>query len=421
MASVKRPIDLDSHVTFDVDATAGEARTGTLSIGDTELATPNLFPVMGFFGGGTEESLFGGGIHRTIKEFMVGHEAIGGGDYSRYFDGAMMSVASLTDFNISRERYEEYVSTPIKQRESFDAFDGTLFIDSGGFKFLSEDGLDGRDFEIEIDQKTAFEIQRKLGGEILVNLDRPISPDDSYEQRVTKARQTAENAAEFLRLSSDYECARYLTVHGYNYAMIETFLDELTAVLGEEIVRSAFDGIALGSLVPKKDDKDTLISAVSECREVLQDYGFADLPFHVLGISSSSIPLLVALGVDTFDSSSYLQAAINGKYSRSLLSFDPLDDLTDADFEACDCPVCSTPQLVAQMQGDAEYQKDVLGPVAVHNLIIQKRELAELRARIANDGTDALIEYLETTVGQTKSMRQHAHRVVNESLGGYAL
>lgn len=421
MSSLHTPTNLASHTTFEVKATAGDARVGNLSIKDTEIATPNLFPVTSFFGGGREQALFGGGIHRTIKEFMTGAEAIGGGDYSDFFDGAMMSVASLTDFNISRERYEDYVSAPIKDRAAFAPFDGMLFIDSGGFKFLGEGGLDGRDFEVEINQKTAFDIQRRLGGDILVNLDRPIEPGDSYEERVEKAQQTAENAAEFLRLSADYECARYLTVHGYNYSMIDTFLDQLTDVLGTHIVRTAFDGIALGSLVPKKDNKSELISAVSECKEVLRDYGFDDLPFHVLGISGSSIPLLVALGVDTFDSSSYLQSAINGKYSQSLLQSAPLDDLTEEDFDSCSCPVCSTPALVAQMQGDAKYQKDILGPVAMHNLIIQKREVKEIRSRIRADGTEAVIDYIEATVGRHKSTRQFAHQVVNKSLGGYSL
>jgi predicted AAA+ superfamily ATPase len=73
------------------------------------------------------------------------------------------------------------------------------------------------------------------------------------------------------------------------------------------------------------------------------------------------------------------------------------------------------------MQGDAEYQKDILGPVAVHNLIIQKRELADIRSRIVDDGPKGIIDYIESTVGRHKSMRQFAHMTVNEALGGYSL
>ena len=198
--------------------------------------------------------------------------------------------------------------------------------------------------------------------------------------------------------------------------MLDTFLTEIEAVIGRNRVHREFDGVALGGLVPIKDSKQKLITAVSDCRAVLNDWGFEDLPLHVLGISSSSIPLLAAVGADTFDSSSYLQTAINGKYSTSLLSTVPVDD---ADFSKCDCPVCSDPTLVSRMQGNVEYQKDKLGAVAVHNLIIQKREVEQIREAIRSPGTDALVEYIEQSLGRDKSMQQHAHRVVNESLGGY--
>lgn len=404
----------DSPLT--ITHTAGDARRGTLDFGGHELETPNLFPVVNFYAGGTERSLYGGGIHRTMKEFMVGHEVVGGGDYSEYFDCAMTSVASLTDYNITRERYEDYVSAPIREREPFDGFDGALFIDSGGYKFLGGYELDGSNFEVEIDQAKVYEIQRKLGGDVLVNLDRPISPDDDYETRVEKARKTAEYAAEFLELSDGDEHTRFLTLHGYNYAMLDTFLQAVDERVPVRRVREAFDGVALGSLVPLKDDKGKLISAVQQCRSVLDDWGFTDLPLHVLGISSSAIPLLVAVGADTFDSSSYLHSAINGKYITSLVESEPVDT---ADFERCECPVCSNPDLVDQMNGNAEYKKDKLGPVAMHNLIVQKREVARLRECIEQPGTDGLVEYLETKFESEKATRQFAHRVVNQSLGGY--
>ncbi|MCL9817784.1 tRNA-guanine transglycosylase [Natronocalculus amylovorans] len=400
---------------FEIVEKSGDARSGVLRVNGTELETPNLLPVVNFYGGGTSESLYGGGIHRTIKEFINGNEAVNGADFSQYFDGVMTSVSSLTDYGINRERYEDYIAEPIKEREVLD-FNGTLFVDSGGFKFLGDRKLDGSDFEVEANQKSIFEIQSKLGGDIMVNLDRPISPDDGYQERVEKARLTAENVDTFLNLTDGSSQIRYLTLHGYNYSMLDTFLTEIEAVIGRDRVHCEFDGVALGGLVPIKDSKEKLITAVSDCRDVLNDWGFKDLPLHVLGISSSSIPLLAAVGADTFDSSSYLQSAINGKYSTSLLSAVRVDD---ADFSECDCPVCSDPILVSRMQGDVKYQKDKLGAVAVHNLIIQKREVEKVRDAIQSPSSDALINYIEQSLGRDKSMQQHAHRVVNESLGGY--
>lgn len=400
---------------FEIAERAGDARSGVLRVNGTELETPNLLPVVNFYGGGTSSSLYGGGIHRTIKEFINGNEAVNGKDFSQYFDGVMTSVSSLTDYGINRERYEDYIAEPIKERNVLD-FDGTLFVDSGGFKFLGDRKLDGSDFEVEANQESIFEIQSKLGGDIIVNLDRPISPDDGYKERVKKAQLTAENVDTFLNLTDGSSQIRYLTLQGYNYSMLDTFLTEIEAVIGRNRVHREFDGVALGGLVPIKDSKQKLITAVSDCRAVLNDWGFEDLPLHVLGISSSSIPLLAAVGADTFDSSSYIQTAINGKYNTSLLGTDPIDD---ADFSECDCPVCTDSTLVSRMQGNVEYQKDKLGAVAVHNLIVQKREVKRIREAIRSSGSDALIDYIEQSLGRDKSMQQHAHRVVNESLGGY--
>lgn len=404
-------------VEFTVKATAGDARAGELTIGDTTLKTPNLFPVVNFYAGGTERSVYGGGVHRTMKEFMIGAERLGGDHgLDEYFDGVMTSVASLTDYNITKERYEDYLAKPIKERDIFESFDGTLFIDSGGFKFLSSPELDGSDFEVKMDQRTVYNIQRRMGADLIVNLDRPIAPDDTAEERVAKARQTGEYIDEFLTLSTEFEGARYLTLHGYNYSMMAEFLKTVTELVSEQRLRRSFDGIALGSLVPKKDDRGALIQAVTDCHEIMADWGFEDWPLHVLGISSQAIPLLAALGVDSFDSSSYLHGAINGKYSQSVLE---TVDLDEADFSSCDCPVCSSDLLIERMRGGHEYQKDILGPVAMHNLIIQKRGLAELRDRIHAPGTEPLVEYIENSIGRKKSIRQYAHQVVNQSLGGY--
>ncbi|WP_436926033.1 tRNA-guanine transglycosylase [Halosimplex amylolyticum] len=351
-----------------------------------------------------------------MKEFMVGHDVINGGDYSEFFDGVMTSVSSLTDYNITRERYEDYIAEPIKERELFEGFDGTLFIDSGGFKFLGGYELDGSDFEVDIDQEKIYEIQNRLGGDILVNLDQPITQDDSYETRVEKARQTAENVVQFLDISEGTHSARYLTLQGYDYSMLDTFISEIDKIVGSSRVHKKFDGIALGGLVPLKDNKGRLIDAVIDCRAVLRDWGFDDLPLHILGISSSAIPLLSAVGADSFDSSSYLHSAINGKYDVSLARSKPLDNV---DFSECNCPVCSDSDLVDRMKGNAEYRKDILGPVAMHNLITQKQEVAEIRDCIRSSDPNALAEYLEETLGRHKALRRFSHRVVNESLGGY--
>lgn len=401
---------------FSIGSTAGEARTGCLRINDIEMKTPNIFPVINFYGGGRSGSVFGGSTHRTVKELINGDERVDGVNCSELFKGAMMSVGSLTDYGINHDLLQTYLSTPIKARHEFRGFKGILFADSGGYKNLTQGELDGSNFEIDMNQARVFEMQQLFGGELIVNLDLPIEPDDSYETRCKKARQTAENVDEFIELSRDYPAARFLTVHGYNYSMIDTFMTELQDVLGGLDIADTFDGIALGSLVPKKDDRTTLIDAVQGCRQVMRERDFDTLPLHVLGISNAAIPLLAAVGADTFDSSSYIQAAINGKYYESLLNTISIDD---ANLKNCDCPVCSSPELCSRMKGDAQYRKDQMGPVAVHNLYVQMKEIEKIRQRISRDGSSGLIDYIDNTIARDDKTRTHAHRVVNESLGGY--
>ncbi|GAA1324195.1 hypothetical protein GCM10009647_059550 [Streptomyces sanglieri] len=406
----------ESTFDFEIDATAGDARTGTLRVNGTTLETPNLFPVMNFYAGGTKRSVYGGGVHRTMKEFMIGADRLGVDPLTNHFGATMMSVSSLTDYNITRERYEDYLDTPIKERDLFEPFDGIVFADSGGFKFLNNAEIDGSDFEEKMDQETVYQIQEQIGSDIIVNLDHPIAPDDSHRERIEKAERTAENIHTLLSLTRDFDGGQYLTLHGYNYSMMNEYLDVITDSVPQGVLHEGFDGIALGSLVPKKDDRGALIQAVTDCREVMAEWGMEDWPLHVLGISSRAIPILAALGADSFDSSTHLHNAINGKYNHSLMEQSPIEEV---DFSKCDCPVCQSDHLVNWMQGNTEYQKDILGPVAMHNLIIQKRELADIRNRIQQDGTDALVEYFEETFGRDRTMRRFAHQVVNQSLGGY--
>ncbi|MFC6720295.1 tRNA-guanine transglycosylase [Halovenus amylolytica] len=401
---------------FEVETTAGDARLGILTINGESLSTPNLFPVMNFYGGGAKTSVYGGGIHRTLKEFMIEADAVGDGSFSEYFDATMTSVSSLTDYNINKDRYDDYLDKPIKEREAFEGLESIIFADSGGFKFLNDGAIDGSDFEVEMDQETIYEIQEAFGADIIVNLDHPIAPDDTHDDRIRKAEKTAQNIHKFLTVSREFEGAKYLTLHGYNYSMMDEFLDVITDSVPEGVLREGFDGIALGSLVPKKDNRSALIQAVTDCRELMADWGMGDWPLHVLGISSRAAPILAALGADTFDSSTHIHNAINGKYYQSLMESTMIDD---ADFSECDCPVCRSDLLVERMNGNAEYQKDISGAVAMHNLIITKNELQTIRQCIRADGTEALVDYFEDTFGGDKTMRRYAHQVVNKSLGGY--
>lgn len=409
----------DSMVSFDILAEAGESRRGQLQINDRTLDTPHLFPVVNFYGGGNEGALFGGGVHRTVKEFLAhDNEVTGGVDYSDLFHGVMTSIASLTDYGIREKKLKWYLDTEIREWDCFREYDGMIFADSGGYKILKHGGeLEGPDFEKEINQDKALDMQLALGPDIVVNLDHPIHPDDEFEERIEKMKQTAANARRFAERRDEVDGACYLTVHGYYGAMLERSFDLIEDEL-EEPISEVFDGIALGSLVPRKDNVEVLVEAVSDCKKEMQQRDCDDLPLHVFGISGNAMPLLIAVGADSFDSASYLHQAINGKYSVNLFETVPVDD---ADLEACDCRICNDSFHRARMRDEMDdlYQKDILGSVAAHNLAIQQRELRQFRNLIAEGDEEQVAEYLEEAVKDQKGFRKFAYRLIDERIKSY--
>jgi tRNA-guanine family transglycosylase len=329
----------------------------------------------------------------------------------------MTSISSLADYGIREKKLEWYLDNEIREWECFSDYDGMIFADSGGYKILKQGGLEGKDFEKDIDQDKALDIQLALGPDIVVNLDHPIHPDDEFEERIEKMEQTAVNAARFAERRDEVDGACYLTVHGYYEAMLERSFDLIEDELAEPIPE-VFDGIALGSLVPRKDNVEVLVEAVSDCKREMQQRGYEDLPLHVLGISGNAMPLLVAVGADTFDSASYLHQAINGKYCVNLFETVPIDE---ANFDACECRVCNDDFHRARMRNEMEdlYQKDILGSVAAHNLAVQQRELRKFRQLIAEGDKERVAEYLEEAVKDQKGFRKFAYQLINERINPY--
>lgn len=406
-------------VSFDVVAEAGDARVGELQVNSQFLETPTLFPVLSFYGGGNEGALFGGGIHRTVKEFLVNHPpVVGEQDYSDIFPGVMTSVSSLTDYGIREKKLNWYLDKEIREWECFSDYKGVIFADSGGYKILKNGGgLEGEDFEKDIDQDKALDMQLALGPDIVVNLDHPIHPEDEFEERIEKMEQTAVNAAQLAERRGEVDGACYVTVHGYYEAMLERSFDLIEDELTEPIP-DVFDGIALGSLVPRKDNVEVLVEAVSDCKREMQQRGYEELPLHVFGISGNAMPLLVLLGADSFDSASYLHQAINGKYYVNLFETVAVDD---ANFDACNCRVCGDDFHRARMRNEMDglYQKDILGSVAAHNLAIQQRELRQFRELIAEGDQEQVAEYLEEAVKDQKGFRKFVYQMIDERMNPY--
>jgi predicted RNA-binding protein len=131
----------------------------------------------------------------------------------------------------------------------------------------------------------------------------------------------------------------------------------------------------------------------------------AEIPIHVFGVTGNIVPLLAYLGVDSFDSSTYVQE------TRSLSYIDPMTGRTQPVLEmeklTCECRVCKqsnleeiqnalTSEIRGRPQPSGHYKSKYYGDIALHNLEMDFRIVDETRKAIeANLLQDYLIQHTE--------------------------
>ena len=390
---------------FDVLTITNNARIGRLKINGKKLETPYLFPAISFFCGGTWQSKFGGGIYRTLKE-----EFLTNPKFKEYFLGVMTSLAQVNDFPVSKEKFEKlYLRKPIPKWFNYD---GVLFVDSGGFKLLTNGGIRGRDFEIK-DYKQVLYYQKKFGADIIVPLDYPISPDLSTREKEKRIEFSIRNTL-YLFSNKPKNTLAYLAIHGHSKEELKYFLEKiLTGLEKGGVSFKKIDGIAIGSLVPLRSNYTKIVDIVIACREILEEFDLYRLPLHVFGISSTLLPILIYLGVDTFDSASYIFAAINGVYYTSGLRRKHINDVKY--FGNCNCPVCEDKILLERLKKVKKSStKDYTGPLAVHNLIKVQEEIKILKDLIKSQDEVSLNKYLSMRYGKLRGIKKILEKIITK-------
>src|SRR4029078_6536499 len=99
-------------------------------------------------------------------------------------------------------------------------------------------------------------------------------------------------------------------------------------------------------------------------------------PFHLFGAGHPiTIPLVVALGCDTFDSASYILYAKEDRYMHANATF----RLQDLSYFPCSCSVCSRFKTQELLQVDKEQRIVELGK---HNLHVIGAEVSAVKQAI---------------------------------------
>ena len=252
----------------------------------------------------------------------------------------------------------------------FIRFFGVAFVDSGGFIY--------RKYKLTIRPDKILEIQEKIGADIASTLDYPIECKAITEN--TNITKTISNAKLAASLKKDERMLLFASVNGYDPAVLRNAIRHLQK-------QSRFDGFAIGSLMPRFSNYrllvDLIFAAKLEAKET---------PIHVYGLGGPLVtPLLIYLGVDSFDSSFFIKASAKRNYAVPGYGRVSFHDLKKLDSLPCQCPVC-------QKHSIEELRKS-RKLLTFHNLSTLWNEIEQVKTAIRERRTE---EYLFSRFGKAK-------------------
>jgi 7-cyano-7-deazaguanine tRNA-ribosyltransferase len=419
-----------SHFSTKVQARNG--RIGKLTLRDDssrfEIDTPALFPVVCFITGTTPR---GGGLWKYILQADENNGLL------RRNIPTMSQVLHFLDFSSSDSKaLEKWRMAPIREHYNSDDslnlnYTAPIFLDSGGFKLLWSDNLDLSDYGLSIQGddgvQTILDLQQDFGGNIVATLDYPLPPGLASSEALERMKRSRDNAVQTaLKLEKNGEQNPFLFVaaHGRD----KTTIGQYVQLVFKEFKKNGLSdfpfGLAVGSLVPLRGaHKYQIITEIlrSVVNNVPSQYQ-SSTPIHVFGVTGNLIPILAYLGVDSFDSSTYVQEA------RSLGYFDPRDGRSKSILEieddewVCECPVCQQTSLTEIQNAitssirykplpNGHYKSKYYADIALHNLELDFATVHDTRCAIE---ADCLQEFLVEHVSRYPQL-QPAIEVIAET------
>ncbi len=385
--------------------TSQHTRIGQLIINETTICTPFLFPVVPLISGTTPR---GGGIWKYIVQ---AHPYA----LMRRNKPLINQVLQFLDFSISPNILDHWRSKSLREHYNSEFPDlnyhGPIFTDSGGFKLLWNAELDLSSFGIHATPETILAIQKDFGSDLIATLDYPLPPGlqrSEAEERMRKSQDNVLSTLHLLKEMPDYNPFVYAAVHGQNSDDIRLYVEHLFSQIQDNGFTGVPLGIAIGSLVPLRGAQKVLaiIDIVQGALAGIPEQYRCTTPVHIFGVTGNLIPLLAYLGVDTFDSSTYVQMA------RTLRYFDPIAHrfLPFLEMEElhCNCSICQKVDLLELQEGltaktqpckplaNGVFKSKYYADIALHNLEMDYQTVQETRLAIeANALEDYLVKHIE--------------------------
>ncbi|MGC9104846.1 MAG: tRNA guanosine(15) transglycosylase TgtA [Thermoprotei archaeon] len=260
-----------------------------------------------------------------------------------------------------------------KIHDFFNSNDLVIMTDSGAYQILQFG-------DIEAENREIVEYEVEIAPDIAVILDVPTGEESDVERvkyTVLETLRRADEVKDIVEKSSN-EIIWVHPIQGGRH------LDLLAYSAREADKREVYRFLALGSptVLMQNYDYVTLIDMIFTAKANVS----RGKPLHLFGGGVPHIiPFAVSLGVDSFDSASYIIYARDDRY----ISRGRVYRLEDLQYFPCSCPVCRkySPKDLLEMPKD---QRTKL--LAVHNLYAIKEEINATKQAIYEG---RLFEYLQ--------------------------
>lgn len=297
------------------------------------------------------------------------------------FSSAMINARAIRN----REPMWNRLTNGVTLREEMGVPEDTIvFADSGGFDFSSK--------EVDTTPEETLDTQQRLEADIYGTVDIPLSRENRAAENQRRIDQSIKHAVE---ASDRYSGGALLvaSVHGYDPEIIRNSIRYLEK-------NGDFDGYALGSMVPIRTDYKKVTKLIIAARNA------TDKHLHVYGLGGLVYqPLLLYLGVDSFDSSAFIRSAGNRNYLIPGFGGEELHNIENLDRLPCPCPVCGTRGL-----DDIREDRTAL---TQHNLWALATELRRFRY-VAESGRD--IEHYLDLRFQGNEVTQRAYETAKQQV-----
>jgi tRNA-guanine family transglycosylase len=187
-----------------------------------------------------------------------------------------------------------------------------LMIDSGGFASLFDNSrvvkseklgvlkIKREDQTETIHPSGVLKLQEQIA-DVAFTLDFPIPPGMNLREAEKRQKLTIENAHWALANRRRKDLPLFACVQAWDVVSARE--------CAQAFADKAFDGIAIGGLVPRAHDLKLILTIVEAVRVEI-----GNLPLHVFGLGKPDIvEKLFKAGVDSVDSSSYIKLAADGR------------------------------------------------------------------------------------------------------------